>query len=157
MREITDRTGRAARYCVNMLEDKQRFVDLAENMRRTAARMTADLDHELTFEGESLLTQLSARKRIDLFLFYKECLTNIIRHSSATHVTTHLTIHSKHLELIITDNGSGLNGDIPSSLKRRARILGGHVSTSSHQPSGTQIQLRLRFRRRLRSAPNTQG
>jgi len=157
MWEITDRTGRAARYCVNMLEDKQRFVDLAENMRRTAARMTADLDHELTFEGESLLTQLSARKRIDLFLFYKECLTNIIRHSSATHVTTHLTIHSKHLELIITDNGSGLNGDIPSSLKRRARILGGHVSTSPHQPSGTQIQLRLRFRRRLRSAPNTQG
>ena len=150
MRSITDRTGKAARYCVNMLEDKQRYVDIALNMRRTADRLTADLEHELSFEGESLLTQLSARKRIDLFLFYKECLANIIRHSGATHVTTRLSIKPKQLELSITDNGSGLNGDIPPSLKRRARLLRGAVSTAPHAPSGTHITLLLHFRRRLR-------
>jgi signal transduction histidine kinase len=157
MREITDRTGNAARYCANMLEDEQRYVDIADNMRRTADRLTADLAHELTFEGESLLTQLSARKRIDLFLFYKESLANIIRHSGATHVTTRLTINPKQLELIITDNGSGLNGNIPPSLKRRARLLGGQVSTSPHTPHGTQIILQRRFRRRLRPSPNSEN
>ena len=153
MREITDRTGRAARFCANMLEDEQRYVDVADNMRRTADRLTADLEHELSFEGESLLAQLSARKRIDLFLFYKECLTNIIRHSGATRVSTRFTINPKQLELIITDNGSGLNGDIPPSLKRRARLLGGQVATSHQPPSGTQIILQLRFKRRLRPSP----
>ena len=155
MREITDRTGRAARYCVNMLEDEKRYTDVTENMRRTADRLMGDLDHELTFEGESLLTQLSSRRRIDLFLFYKECLTNIIRHSGATQVKTRLTITQKQLQLSITDNGNGLNGDIPPSLQRRARLLGGHVSAKHHAPNGTQIILQRHFRRRLQSEPST--
>ena len=145
LREITDRTGRAARHCVNMLEDQKRFDDLVENMRRNATRLTADLEHELSFEGETLLTQLSVQKRIDLSLFYKECLVNIIRHSGASHVSTRLSINPQQLELIIIDNGSGLNGDIPPSLKRRARLLGGHLSTTPTSPSGTQIILQLRF------------
>lgn len=153
LREITDRTGRAARHCVNMLEDQKRFDDLVENMRRNATRLTADLEHELSFEGETLLTQLSVQKRIDLSLFYKECLVNIIRHSGASHVSTRLSINPQQLELIIIDNGSGLNGDIPPSLKRRARLLGGHLSTTPTSPSGTQIILQLRFRRRLRPSP----
>ena len=155
MREITDRTGRAARYCVNMLEDEKRYIDITVNMRRTADRLTGDLDHELFFEGESMLAQLSARKRIDLFLFYKECLTNIIRHSGATQVTTRLTTNETELTLSITDNGNGLNGDIPSSLKRRARFLRGQVCAKQHAPSGTQIILHLHFRRRLRPEHST--
>jgi signal transduction histidine kinase len=138
-----------------MLEDEKRYIDITVNMRRTADRLTGDLDHELFFEGESMLAQLSARKRIDLFLFYKECLTNIIRHSGATQVTTRLTTNETELTLSITDNGNGLNGDIPPSLKRRARFLRGQVCAKQHAPSGTQIILHLHFRRRLRPEHST--
>ena len=149
MQAITERTGRAARYCVNMLEDKERYADLTVNMRRTAERLTADLEHELSFEGETTLSQLSARKRIDIFLFYKECLANIIRHSGATHIRTSLVVGPKQLELTITDNGSGLYGEIPASLQRRARLCGGRVTSTPQRPQGSQIKLQLRTRRRI--------
>jgi signal transduction histidine kinase len=144
MRALTERTGAAARYCTNLLEAKGLYEDLVEDMRRTSARIMADLDHAITFEGEEILQQLKPRKRIDLFLFYKECLINIIRHSGATQATTKLTATHKETRLVITDNGHGLNGDVPSSLKRRARLLGAQVETKHPKDGGICITLKLK-------------
>lgn len=146
MRSITERTGRATSFCVNMLEDEERYSDLAENLRRTADRLTADLDHELIFEGEGYFKELSAQKRIDLFLFYKECLINIRRHSGATQIRSCFVVTPKHLLLTIDDNGSGLDEEVPASLKRRARLLRAKVQALPQSPHGTRIQLSLRLR-----------
>lgn len=143
MRAITKRTGRATSFCVNMLEDEERYSDLENNIRRTAERLTADLDHELIVEGEVYLKKLSARKRIDLFLFYKECLVNIRRHSGATRIRSHLVATPKHLTLTVDDNGSGLNNEVPDSLKRRARLLRAKVHALPQAPNGSRIQLNL--------------
>ena len=149
MRAITRRTASATSYCVNMLEDEDRYADLPANMRRVAGRLTQGLEHELSLEGESILQKLSPRKRIDIFLFYKECLTNIIRHSGASRITTLLTVNEKRLELSVSDNGIGMDGDTPPSLKRRARLLRGQIKSSPITPKGSQIKLQLNFRRRL--------
>jgi signal transduction histidine kinase len=150
MRALTERTGAAARYCTNLLEARGLYEDLVEDMRKTAARITADLEHHMAFEGEEFIQRLSPRRRIDLFLFYKECLINIIRHSGATRVNTQLTANRNELNLSITDNGHGLNGGVPSSLKRRARLLGAQVSTEKPEPGGTRISLTLGTRRGFR-------
>jgi signal transduction histidine kinase len=150
-RELTERSGAATRYCSNMLESEGLFGDLIEDMRRTSGSLMADLDHELSFEGEDFVRQLKPSIRIDLFLFYKECLTNILRHSHATRVVTRLTADRKGLFLIITDNGCGLNDSqinrIPRSLSRRARLAGAHVSAARVADGGTNITLRLRTKR----------
>jgi signal transduction histidine kinase len=147
MRALTERTGAAARYCTNMLEAKNLYGDLVEDMRKTSARIMADLDYSVEFEGEAFLSKLRPRKRIDLFLFYKECLINIIRHSGASEVSTKLIADSKQLSLVITDNGHGLNGDVPASLKRRARLLGAQVSSRKADSGGTEILLTLKLNR----------
>jgi signal transduction histidine kinase len=121
-------------------------------MKRSSDRLLADLKHTITFEGEQLLNQLKPRKRIDLFFFYKESLTNIIRHSGATEVTTRLTAAPDLITLSITDNGHGLadlpNGSgVPASLKRRARLLRAQVTAESPAEGGTRITLKLRMRR----------
>ncbi len=144
LRALTERTGAAARYCTNMLEAPGLYEDLVEDMRKTSARIMADLDYNLEFEGEEFLKQLKQRRKIDLFLFYKECLINIIRHSGATEVQTRLKARPDRLELTITDNGHGLDGEIPASLKRRARLLGAHLSTAAPSDGGTEITLALR-------------
>ena len=69
------------------------------------------------------------------------------RHSGATEVSTKLSANSKQLKLIITDNGHGLNGEVPASLKRRARLLGGQVVSEKAEPEGTRIILKLNIRR----------
>ncbi len=149
-RVFTERSGAAARYCTNMLEAKGLCEDLVEEMTRSAARLLADLDYDLSFDGEDTLKNLKPRKRIDLFFFYKECLTNIIRHSGATQVIAKLTGNGNRIQLTITDNGHGLTGDVPASLKRRARLLGAQVSTEKSESGGTRICLTLRARRGLR-------
>ena len=144
MRALTERTGAAARYCTNLLEAEGLYEDLVADMRRAATRIMADIDYELSFEGEEHLARIKPRKRIDLFLFYKECLINIIRHSGATRADIRLLADDKELRLVIRDNGHGLDGSIPPSLIRRARLLGAQARFEKSDSSGTCIALTLK-------------
>ena len=151
MRNLTQKTGAAARYCTNMLEAKENYEDVDVAMKRSSSRILADLEHELTFEGEDHLKKLSPRRRIDICLFYKECLTNILRHSGASKVITRLKADKKEILLEISDNGFGLESqsddEIPSSLKRRARILGAQIHIEHLKPQGLKITLKINNRK----------
>lgn len=150
-RVFTERSGMAARYCTNMLEAQGICEDLVDEMKRTSQRLLADLEHSLEIEGEETLRQLSPRRRIDLFFFYKESLTNIIRHSGATQVKTQLTATKRIVQLIISDNGKGISttteNGVPPSLKRRARLLRATVSLEHPPEGGTKILLKVKRRR----------
>ncbi len=146
MRALTERTGKAARHCTNMLEAKNLYGDLVHDMRHASNRILADLEHEIEFEDEARLRQLSPRKRIDLLLFYQESLINIIRHSGATRVRTRLSAADGEIMLTVTDNGRGLNGQVPASLRRRARLMGAEVEAGPSAPNGARIVLRLKRR-----------
>jgi signal transduction histidine kinase len=151
IRVFTERSGTAARNCTNILEAKGICEDLVEAMNRTSTRLLADLEYEIAYQGEDGFMNLKPRKRIDLFFFYKECLTNIIRHSGATKVSTQMIANGKTIDLTVTDNGKGLstsvNGNrIPPSLTRRARLLGAQV-TALPIIKGTRIHLKLKTKR----------
>ena len=147
MRAITERAGQAARHCTNLLEAPGLFGDLAEDVRRTSSRILADLDHAVEISGAELLQKLDPQRRIDLLLFYQECLINIIRHSGATCVRAHLAVDHGRLHLRVADNGQGLHGALPESLKRRARLLRAQLDLTPAPAGGLQIDLRLRLRR----------
>jgi signal transduction histidine kinase len=145
-RAFTDRSARSIRHCTNMLEARD-CEDLAADMRRTATRHLADLDHDISIEGEELLKKITPRKRVDLFFFYKECLTNIMRHSGATRASTRLSLTPGKLSLSVNDNGSGMPCALPGSLKRRARLLGAKLSMVKPAGGGTCITLQLKLRK----------
>ncbi|WP_146600614.1 sensor histidine kinase [Novipirellula aureliae] len=152
IRSMTERSGDAVRYCTNMVEAKQLYGDLLEEMRRTTERIMADLEGELSFDGDpAVLRKLKTRIRADLFLFYKECLVNISRHSDATQFSAQLTAKPKELRLIVCDNGHGLTDHrvdgVPSSLARRARLLRAKVSAKHADGGGVCILLTMPTRR----------
>ena len=148
IRSLTERSGKAARHCTNMLEAPGLYGDLVDDMRRSASRILTDLHHEFeVVESEQVLHKLRARKRIDLLLFYQECLVNIIRHARATRAHTRLTTADGEIRLTLSDNGRGLNGKIPSSLQRRANLLGAVVEAGASDSNGARICLRLKIRR----------
>jgi signal transduction histidine kinase len=160
IRTVTERSGTAVRYVTDMHESDELFTGLRVDMKRAAERIVAQLKHTIIIEGEEHLPRIKVRTRLDLFLFYKECLINICRHSGATQLNTHLRVGPKEICLTITDNGRGLpesTGDaIPKSLKRRAHLLGAKVSVERPEQGGTCITLKLRPRRRparLKTAP----
>jgi signal transduction histidine kinase len=147
MRSLTERTGKAARHCTNLLEAGDLHGDLVDDMRRASTRILADLNHDVVVDGEAGLLELSPRKRIDLLLFYQESLINIIRHSGASRVRTHLTAANGKITLTVTDDGRGLDGRVPASLKRRARLLGAEVEAGRSEENGARIVLHLKRRR----------
>lgn len=146
IRSITERTGKAALHCTNLLEAEELHKDLVNDVRNTSIRILADLEQSVEIEGAALLHRLSPRKHLDLLLFYQECLINIIRHSEATRVKSRLIATKGKIELTVEDNGCGLDGHIPSSLKRRARLLGADVDVRVAGSSGSLIILRLNTR-----------
>ena len=150
IRRLTERTGAAARHCTNMLEAEELYSDVTDQMQRASKRLLHDIQHDLSTVGIEHLVKLSPRRRIDLCLFYQECLTNILRHSEATKVTTRLQADARQLELQITDNGKGLDDSqssrIPKSISRRSRLLGAKVDVHSPVEGGTSIHLVLRLR-----------
>jgi signal transduction histidine kinase len=147
IRSLTEHTGSAARNCAHMVVAKGVCEDLVAEMHRDSLRLLADLGHAITFEGEEILPLLSRRKRIDLYLFHKEALINIIRHSGATEATTRLVASPGEITLTISDNGCGIAGGPPSSLKRRARLLGADLSVEPPEAGGTRIVLKLKSRK----------
>jgi signal transduction histidine kinase len=148
IRTVTVKTGEAARTCSNMLGTAGVCEDLIAEMRQAAKLLLADLEHDFVIEDNASLKKLSRRANIDIYLFYKECLTNIIRHSGATRVSTRISSTKKEICLTVTDNGCGmdttLGNEIPSSLKRRARFLKAKVHAESAPEGGTIITLRYR-------------
>lgn len=151
IRSETERSGIAVRHCSDMLVAKELYSDLLADMRRASNRIMAKLEHEISIEGEEYLEALAPRTRADLFLFYKECLVNISRHSGATKFTTELRAGPDRILLKICDNGRGFEVSAkegtPSSLKRRAKLLSAKVTVENPLEGGTCIELNLRTRK----------
>ena len=150
IRDLTERTGTAVRHCTNMLETRNLHFGLAEDMHRAAERITTNATYEITVEGEEHLKKLKPRVRVDLFLFYRECLINIFRHSGATHIETNLVAEKNKITLQVTDNGTGIpagmRGKLPAALERRAKLLRGKFSVSCPPSGGTSVHLKTKPR-----------
>lgn len=142
VRSETERSARAVRRCVNIHEAGE-YRGLIEDMQRTVRRTLGALEHEFTVRGESYINQLPSQLAYDLFLFYKECVINISRHSEANRFETHITADHRSIRLIVNDNGIGLANQslIPKSLERRARLLKAKYTVGQNSPRGTIIQL----------------
>ena len=111
---------------------------LAERLLRG---MTTDI--QLTANAPDIET------RRELYLFIKEVLHNIAKHSHAKHVTFHLTQATHTIDLRITDNGIGFDpttspsGHGLSNLRERAATMKARLDIQSAPNKGTSITLSI--------------
>ncbi|MCU0750301.1 MAG: hypothetical protein MUF13_12215, partial [Akkermansiaceae bacterium] len=83
------------------------------------------------------------------FLFYKEAIHNVLKHSHANSVSIRLWDEDDKLALEILDNGVGIpahkNGDSTpttvNKLEDRARVLEGSLQIASSSETGTRVRL----------------
>jgi signal transduction histidine kinase len=106
----------------------------------------------LRLEGPSGSPDCSvdSRLRHQLFLAFKEALTNVVRHSGATEVHLGIQVEHGQVRLSIADNGRGLSSgdrrdDMDGVANMRARVerLGGRFEVASKPGGGTLVRFHI--------------
>ena len=151
---IARESSLAMRDIVWLLERKQDSIgDLVHRMRETASRLLRGFDYSIECESSKSAAKLSLDAKRHLFLFYKEAVHNILKHSKATTVSIRLWDQGDKLALEVIDNGRGLpmvvkDGlEVPRLVRKldeRARVLEGKLEMESEKDKGTRILLTVK-------------
>ena len=98
-------------------------------------------------EIERKIKNIQVRKA--LLLIIKEAFNNLIRHSNASQVTFSLQKSNDNLEILISDNGIGMDiskstiGNGLNNMKHRAEQVGGSILFESHVNEGMLVICRV--------------
>jgi signal transduction histidine kinase len=156
---IARESSLAMRDIVWLLERKQDSIgDLIQRMNETANRLLREIRFSIECETSKTATRLTLDAKRHLFLFYKEAIHNVLKHSGADQVSIKLWDDHDKLALEIADNGigacTGSNGLKPNfnKLEDRARVLAGHMEVHASAGVGTRILLLVK-RSHLTSHP----
>jgi ligand-binding sensor domain-containing protein/signal transduction histidine kinase len=124
------------------------FDDLVLRMKDTASALLADVGHEFqVVRGSAHRIGLDFKK--NHFLAFKEILTNIVKHSSATLVSIQVEQKDGMLETVVQDNGKGFDPAVVAqggkgngliSLQNRATAIGGVCVISTELGKGTTVR-----------------
>lgn len=116
----------------------ERFLGLANITWRLEGPFRTD-DHAV-----------DSRLRHQLFLAFKEALTNIVRHSGATEVRLNIEVEQGQISLTIADNGRGWTEagqtegmDGLANMRARLEELGGRFEVNSKTGEGTTVRFDL--------------
>ena len=93
---------------------------------------------------------VDSRHRHQLFLAFKEALTNVVRHSGATEVRLNIQVEQGRIRLTIADNGRGWveagqteGMDGVANMRARLEKLGGRFEVNGKSREGTIVRFDL--------------
>jgi signal transduction histidine kinase/ligand-binding sensor domain-containing protein len=130
--------------------NKDQVGDLTQRMRRVAEDIftTSNIEYELRVPGTEHDRAITADKRREVFMIFKEAVNNIARHSRCTRANIEFTINGANLEMKLSDDGQGFDlaensdGNGLASMKRRAASMSGTIEIVSQKGAGTTIILK---------------
>lgn len=133
--------------------DNDRFEHVIYRMRAFAANLCESKGIQLNFkEGEDVLSiQLDMEIRKNIYLLYKEAITNAVKYANASNIEVTIDTKGQQIRLVIQDDGVGfdleevdkdtgnLGGNGLRSMKKRAQEMGGQLTVDSN--NGVKVEL----------------
>ena len=126
---------------------------LADWRAETVARLgQANIEIDWRSPAEEVEQTLPARSFVQTTRILRESVSNIIKHSGATHCKVRCAMHASEFGLVIQDNGRGIpmeldgkldRGHGMTSMKHRAKQMQGQCLVESAPGYGTVIRLTL--------------
>jgi ligand-binding sensor domain-containing protein/signal transduction histidine kinase len=145
---------------------RDHLTDLTQRMRRFASDILSARDIAFRFRAPDADEdiRLGADLRREVYLIFKECVNNLVKHSGCGEADMELRIVNHWIVLRVGDDGRGFdparagqssNGNGVSlgghgllSMSRRAAALGGTFEVESANGRGTTVTLKVPARRR---------
>ena len=121
--------------------------DFILKLKDIAQRQLMGIPCTFTISGEYHLKGLGLEFKRNVVLFFKEALTNVVKHSGASAVEVVLTLRENQFSLTIRDNGRGFDVHEPTkgngltNLRMRAGNIAGSIEIESAKGRGTTIRL----------------
>lgn len=154
--EFLKEMGVQSRGAVDTLSDLVWAIDsrnnglqnLSDRMHNVLFQLLQPRNISFTFKDVKSKNpiELNQEHRQHVFLIFKEAITNIIKHSNATHVDVSISKSQYNLKLIVHDNGSNfgenvdnLNGNGLKNMKTRAEKINGKLKFV--QDKGFKVEL----------------
>ena len=132
------------RHLIRIIGEGGDGQSLLRQMRKTSERMLADYQTGFQASGHELLGRIRPGICLDILLFYKEALHNIIKHADADRDDTSVQVNGRQLRLEVSDNGTGYAGEgarISRALRKRAARVGGRAESGNNPKGGVTIRL----------------
>jgi ligand-binding sensor domain-containing protein/signal transduction histidine kinase len=144
---------------------RDHLSDLTQRMRRFSSDILSARDIAFRFRAPDAEQdiRLGADLRREVYLIFKECVNNLVKHSGCREAELELRIVNHWIVLRVGDDGRGFdaaqtaqpsNGDGASlgghgllSMRRRAAALGGTFEVESERGRGTTSTLKVPARR----------
>jgi|GEM_PF-6456982 len=120
-------------------------------LRRYASDLLAsrEIDYNIQMSEDKSSEKVSMEIQRDLWLIFKEIITNAIRHSECSQVEIIAEFERKSFHLTVRDNGSGFNETVQTdrnglaNIRSRAEDLNADVELQTGEERGTTWRIRL--------------
>jgi signal transduction histidine kinase len=89
--------------------------------------------------------ELPAEVEDTLYRLVQEALTNVVKHSGATHVSVSVGRDDGVLDVVVEDDGTGIDPQISGSgyglvgMRERVDLVGGRIEIDSAPQTGTRV------------------
>ncbi|HMF72274.1 MAG TPA: triple tyrosine motif-containing protein, partial [Flavitalea sp.] len=155
LRKIKENSGRMLEsisdmvWVINPANDN--FEKLMFRMKELTAEMLEPvrINYQFLQEGALQNVQLNVEQRKEIYMIFKEALTNVVKYSEAGDVAVTLSENNGILRVVITDTGIGFNisdsgsGNGIRNMKERARQIGARLAIDAIPGKGCSISLQL--------------
>lgn len=157
---VLDKIGESARIMTEKMSDivwsinpdHDSFENIIQRMRAFAHDMLSTRGIEYTFEADEKLNavKLAMEVRKNLFLFFKEAVHNLVKHSQAKHAVIRLFLDDEKIKLLIRDDGKGFDlnqsslGNGMRTMKERAKQINATLQIESKEGEGTSVELKMK-------------
>ncbi|NND31652.1 MAG: hypothetical protein HKN76_03610 [Saprospiraceae bacterium] len=152
IREIGENTRRAVTTMRDLVwsidSRRDKVIDLKDKMTDTCHQLlaSAGFKYDLKLsESEGKAISMNPRAKKEIYLIFKEALTNITKHSNGDQVSIEMRTENKELHLSIKDNGKkikkgSLSGQGSDNMHHRAKLINGQLSINQ-QPDFYEVVL----------------
>lgn len=144
-KEITQTSRTALKQLRELISD-MRMITVEEELEQIKAILQA-ANIELEIKQETSASSLSPIEQNILGMCLREAVTNVVKHSKATHCTVSLLESQGELILTVKDNGIGLadqnhDGNGIRGMKERIALIDGFVELGTINP-GTLLTVKV--------------
>ena len=152
--QLMNQVSEDGRNTIRSLRSSKRTLpDIEQALSRIGQECVTEQHVDFRVVAEGMPRSLHPAIRDEAYCIGREAVTNAFRHSGASRIEVEVDYGSRHLRILVRDNGCGINAQVLETgreghwglpgMRERAERIGAKLTVSSRTGSGTDVDLSI--------------